>query len=198
MKRGLGRGGGQNAVGEPGSGEGPNAEHPQPPRAGSRALQSSARALWAGTARARAPAAAPPPARLRLPRARTRGLPCASPPFATCRMVRRQQLQRGVGGGGGGEGEAAPTSGGGDAAGRTRESWGRAAGGEPGWAQRSPSTAPLAVAPFCKAVTAVPVFLARASWDPADQEGFSPCCPLPETQNPKPERNPSCRPLFPS
>ena len=46
-------------------------------------------------------------------------------------MVRRQQLQRRVGGGGGGEGEAVPRSGGGAAAGRAGGSWGEGLAGGP-------------------------------------------------------------------
>lgn len=75
---------------------------------------------------------------------------------------------------------------------------GEGLGESPGGHSAPPSTSPLAVAPFCKAITAIPVFLARASWNLADQEGLSPCCPLPKTQNPNPKRNHSCRPLFQS
>jgi hypothetical protein len=86
------------------------AEHHQPRSRArtNRALRNLARAR-SGTRRDAAHALTSPLPRPRgpgLPRARTRGLPCAAPPFATCRMGRRQQLQRGMGGGGG-EGEAA-------------------------------------------------------------------------------------------
>lgn len=87
-------------------------------REAARALRSWARAQSPRRAPARPQPLPRPPLRLRRPRARTRGLPCASPPFATCRMVRRQQLRHGVGGEEEGRGgEAAPRSGGGAAAG---------------------------------------------------------------------------------
>lgn len=76
------------------------------------------------------------------------------------------------------------------------EGWRRGAGREPGWAQRLPLHFPRspAVAPFCKAITAVLIFPAWASWNLADQEGFCPCCPLPQTQQRITPFDPSSRP----
>lgn len=158
----------------------------------SRALRSPERS-WhahrARTSRTRARSGSPR-RRGSAPRARTRGLPCASPPFATCRMVRRQQLQRGVGGGG--EGEAAPRSGGGAAAGGRGRSWGERLGESPGRHNAPPSLPLFSVAPFCKAITAVPLFLALASGNTADQKGFhlfTGVCLCPRPPEPKLRKN---------
>lgn len=79
-----------------------------------------------------------------------------------------------------------PRSGGGAAAGRAGESWGRGASGEPGWAQRClPSPSPLAVAPYFKAIPARPPVPCPDVLEPSRPRGlFSVLSP---TQNPEPK-----------
>lgn len=94
-----------------------------------------------------------------------------------------------------------PRSGGGAAAGRAGGSWGEGLAGGP-WVGAAflPFPLPLppvSVAPYFKAIPASPLFPAQTSRNPADQEGFSPCCPLPKTQDPNPRKNQFCCPLSP-
>lgn len=186
--------GGQNAAGESGRSEDPNAEHPQPrgaekPRA--RAPELGARSGPAPRARARPQPLPRPPLRLRLPRARTRGLPCASPPFATCRMVRRQQLRHGVGGEEEGRGGGAQVR----RRGRSRR---RGRAGEPGWGKarvgaRSPRISPLASLPATghHSHSTAPCL---GVLEPSRPRGFFSCfLPPPPPQNPEPRTQTSER-----
>lgn len=188
------------------------AEHHQP-RSRARtncALRSLARASRDAAPRTRAllrsPARAAPGSRAR---ARTRGLPCAAPPFATCRMGRRQQLQRGVGGGGG-EGEAAlglgegPRRAGGEGAGKRGQAprAGRP-GGQSGWAPRSARVPPPPPTPFCKAISAILLLPSRDSWQERIQRlvgvfvlfYFNPLCVVPFPEPPDSGKNSPCCPL---